>query len=213
MEELDLLKKAWKKDGNTFEQLSEQDLYKMVHQKSSSIVKWILVISLIEFVAWNSLTFLLSDDQYQAKLRSYGMTDIMLWINIVNYSIVLLFIYLFYKNYKSISTTDSTQQLMQNILRTLKTVQQYIWYNLGIVTLSIVISIVMLIYHNPQMIGLFHKAQAEGRSIFFITLCTAVSIVFVLLIISIFWLFYKLLYGILLKKLLTNYKELKKIEL
>ena len=66
MEELDLLKKAWKKDGNAFEQLSEQDLYKMVHQKSSSIVRWILVISLIEFVAWNSLTFLLSDDQYQA---------------------------------------------------------------------------------------------------------------------------------------------------
>ena len=46
MEELDLLKKYWKKSEDTFEQVSEVEIYKMLHKKSSSIVKWILIISI-----------------------------------------------------------------------------------------------------------------------------------------------------------------------
>ena len=49
MEELDLLKKAWKKEECSFDQVSEKDIYGMLHQKSSSIVKWILIISIVEF--------------------------------------------------------------------------------------------------------------------------------------------------------------------
>jgi hypothetical protein len=41
------------------------------------------------------------------------------------------FIYLFYKNYIRISTIASTKQLMKDILKTRKTVQYYVWYNLG----------------------------------------------------------------------------------
>ena len=48
MEELDLLKKAWQKDSHGFEQISEVEIYKMLHAKSSSIVKWIFYISLFE---------------------------------------------------------------------------------------------------------------------------------------------------------------------
>ena len=47
MDDLDLLKKDWQKP-NAFEQISEQDIYGMLHKKSSSIVKWILLSSLIE---------------------------------------------------------------------------------------------------------------------------------------------------------------------
>ena len=52
MKELDLLKKDWQKN-NAFEQVSEVEIYKMLHQKSSSIVKWILIVSLLEFVILN----------------------------------------------------------------------------------------------------------------------------------------------------------------
>jgi Kef-type K+ transport system membrane component KefB len=92
-------------------------------------------------------------------------------------------------------------------------VQYYIWYNLGIITLTIVISIVMLFYHNPVMISLMNKQVAEGHQTLFVCICTCISIVFIATIIGLFWLFYKLLYGILLKKLFANYKELEKIEL
>jgi type II secretory pathway component PulF len=212
MEELDLLKKAWKKD-ESFEQVSEKEIYKMLHQKSSSIVKWILIISLIEFIFWNIFTIVFSDDKYQAKLHSYGVEELMFTVNVLNYVIILVFIFVFYKNYRNISTTDSTRQLMKSILKTRKTVQNYIWYNLGVVTVSIIISIVMLFYHNPKMISLLEKADAEGNRMFFLTVCTGISVLFILLIIGIFWIFYKVLYGILLKKLFENYKELKKIEL
>jgi len=213
MEELDLLKKAWKKEEHSFEQVSEKEIYKMTHQKSSSIVKWILIISLVEFVFWNFITLGFSDEKYQAKLVAYGMDHIMLVFNVINYIVLAAFIFVFYRNYKMISTTDSTHLLMKNILRTRKTVQNYIWYNLGVASLSIILSIVMLFYHNEQMITMMNNADAEGNRIYFLTACTAISILFIGLILGIFWLFYKLLYGILLKKLFANYKELKKIEL
>ena len=207
------MKKAWKKEESSFGEVSEKEIYGMLHQKSSSIVKWILIVSILEFVFWNVINFLFSDDQYQAQLKAYGIEDTMFVVNFVNYFILIGFIYMFYKNYKSISTLDSTHQLMTNILSTRRTVQNYIWYNLFIITLTIVISIVMLFYHNTAMISLMEKEIAEGHQSMFICICAAISLVFIALMIGLFWLFYRLLYGILLKKLYANYKELKKIEL
>ncbi len=37
MEELDLLKKDWKKNQNSYQQISEKEIYNMLHKKSSSI--------------------------------------------------------------------------------------------------------------------------------------------------------------------------------
>ena len=48
MKELDLLKKDWKKNAASFVQVSENEIYKMIHKKSSSVVKWIFMISVIE---------------------------------------------------------------------------------------------------------------------------------------------------------------------
>ena len=213
MEELDLLKKAWRKDESSFEQVTEKEIDMMLHRKSSSIVKWILIISLVEFVFWNVITVTFSDDKYHSKLHNYGMEETMFAVNAVNYVIIIIFIFVFYKNYRAISTTDSTRQLMKRILKTRKTVQYYIWYNLGIATLSIVLSIVMLFYHNEKMISMLDKADSEGNRMFFLSACTLISILFVAVILGIFWLFYRLLYGILLKRLYLNYEELKKVEL
>lgn len=213
MKELDLLKKDWNKSNNAFEQLSETEIYEMLHKKSSSIVKWILGVSIIEFVFWIVISILLSDDKYQVKLHNYGIEDFVNATNIFNYLIILVFIFVFYKNYRNISTTDSTRQLMKNILKTRRTVRNYIWYNLATVVLSIVVSIVMLFKHNKELISMMDDAATKGHEALFITISVALSILFIALIIGVFWMFYKLLYGILLKKLNANYTELKKIEL
>ena len=213
MEELDLLKKDWQKSGDSFEQVSEVEIYKMLHTKSSSIVKWILIISVLEFLFWSLLTVFLNDDTYQSKMEEYGIENIMFALNCINYLIIAGFIYLFYKNYKTISTTDSTNQLMKNILKTRKTVQNYIWYNLAVITLSIIISIVLVFYHNPEFISLMENAISNGHKLLFITITIGVSILLIIIIICLFWLFYKLLYGFLLKKLYANYSELRKIDL
>jgi hypothetical protein len=39
MDVLDLLKKDWKKKEHTFDQVSENEIYNMLHKRSSSIVK------------------------------------------------------------------------------------------------------------------------------------------------------------------------------
>jgi hypothetical protein len=51
MKELDLLK-DWQKNKDSFEQVSEIEIYRMIHKKSSSIVKWILIISIMEVLLW-----------------------------------------------------------------------------------------------------------------------------------------------------------------
>ena len=213
MKELDILKKSWKKDEGSYDQVTEKDIDGMLHQNSSSIVKWILIISVLEFVFWNIIAFAFNDEQYQTKLRAYGIADIMNVVNVVNYVVIAGFIFVFYKNYRSISTLDSTRKLMQSIVNTRRTVKHYIWYNLFIMTLSIIISIVMMFSHNPDMIALMNKQVAAGHQSIFVCFCVVISVVFIAGMIGIFWLFYKLLYGILLKKLFANYKELKKIEL
>lgn len=212
MEELDVLKKAWKKEEDSYGQVTEKEIYAMLHRKSSSIVKWILIISILEFVFWNIIAFGFSDEKYHSKLQSYGIDNVMYVVNIINYAIVVCFIYVFYKNYRSISTLDSTRKLMKSIVSTRRTVQNYIWYNLFIIAVTIILSIVMMFSHNADMIALMNKQVAEGHQNIFICVCVVLSILFIGLVILAFWLFYKLLYGILLKKLFANYKELKKIE-
>ena len=50
MDELELLKKDWKKNDGQFKQVSENEIYGMLHKSSSSIVKWIFIISIVEFL-------------------------------------------------------------------------------------------------------------------------------------------------------------------
>ena len=58
MDELELLKKDWKNNNAQFKQVSENEIYGMLHKSSSSIVKWIFIISILEIILWTSLGFL-----------------------------------------------------------------------------------------------------------------------------------------------------------
>ena len=133
MDELEILKKDWKKNENIFDQVTEKEIYGMLHKRSSSIVKWILIISVLELLLWSGISFLTSDESYSKTLKAYHLDTIMPVITIINYGVILFFIYLFFKNYKAINTTDTVKQLMQNILKTRKTVQYYVWYNIGMI--------------------------------------------------------------------------------
>ena len=50
VDELELLKKDWQKKDEYLPKLSYDEIYQMIWKKSSSIVKWIFYISIIEFV-------------------------------------------------------------------------------------------------------------------------------------------------------------------
>ena len=69
MDELDILKQNWKRNAENFPKFSEQDIYAMLHKKSSSIVKWILIISVLEFVFWLGISFLMKDNHLLFKIQ------------------------------------------------------------------------------------------------------------------------------------------------
>ena len=66
--------------------------------------------------------------------------------------------------------------------------------------------------YNPKMDLLKDKMVNETNyHILFVTL--VIMLLTIVVFVGLFWLFYRLLYGILLRKLNSNYKELKKIDL
>jgi hypothetical protein len=209
MEELDLLKKDWQKN-TAFEQVSEVEIYKMIHQKSSSIVKWIFIISILEILLWTLISLFFNTDDYLKNIKFEELDIYFKILTFFNYVVVIVFIYLFYKNYISISTTDSTKQLMKDILKTRKTVQCYVWYNLGMVVLGLTMGFFIAFTYNPEVSVSMEKI---GHNSTVMAITIMILILTVALFFGIFWLFYRLLYGILLKKLYRNYSELKKIDL
>jgi hypothetical protein len=210
MEELDLLKKDWQKSGNAFEQLSENDIYRMLHRKSSSIVKWILVISILELALWTAVSFIGNTDDYLQKINRPEVVGYLRALNFFHYAVIAVLIFLFYKNYVRITATASTRDLMKDIIRTRKTVQFYVWYNLAMMTLIFILGFFVHMTYNPEVSQLLERSTSNSS---FMAGIIIGMLVFIILFVGLFWLFYRLIYGILLRKLLCNYKELKKIDL
>lgn len=211
MDLLDKYKKAWINQPEETDTFSALEIYKLAHSKSSSIVKWIFIIALLEFVFWTSLNLFKPEDFY----KIYSDLNLMPFINIFtifHYLIVVAFLFLFYKNYKKISLIDNTKSLIKSILEIRKTVKYYVIYNLAMVFLiSIVVNITMFSDSDKLLKTMNPKNLSIDISLVLaITIITQIIILIVGLVFL--WLFYKLLYGILLKKLNTNYTELTKLD-
>lgn len=210
MKELDLLKKDWQKNEASFVQVSEKDIYNMIHKRSSSIVKWILILSVLELVFWFVIGLGINiDDDFKRMNHEEFSLYFKIYDNF-NYLILLTFIYLFYKNYKIISTTVSTKQLMRDIIKTRKTVNYYVYYNLGQIVVLFFIFTFISFKYNPDSVKL---ANQIGDNYGMLAFTFLFLLTFILIIFGLFWLFYRIVYGRLLKRLLDNYKELKKIDL
>jgi len=204
MEKLEKLKDVWKKQGESSIKFSIEDIYGMVHKKSSSIVKWILIISILEFVLPN-LVYVFTDHDATLKLyENYDLNSITKFYTIFHLIIIIGFIYVFYKNYKNISAESSVKTLLQDILKTRKTVKYYIYYNL---TMAAIIGVhIFYIVFNSEI---FIEKLSDGTNMI---LVWVIAVFLLILTLFIFWGFYRILYGILLKKLNRNYSELLKNE-
>lgn len=212
MEELDFLKKDWKKQEANFPQVSYNDIYKMLWKKSSSIVKWIFVISILELFLSTFLNIVLADDTYWREMEKLHLKNFTIGLYVVSYAITFYFIYRFYRNYQRISATDDAATLMENIIRTRRTVKTYIAYVLVYSGLSALVISYFTIKNHKVVEQVEETAKYSYETldwVKFILLGTIVLAIFLTLI----WLFYRLIYGILLRRLLRNYKELKKLEM
>ena len=208
MDELDLLKKDWNKK-ETHDKISAKDILSMLHKKSSSIVKLLFYISVAELFFWvliNSIPYFVSSN-YRERLDMAFSDNVLFGLTVFSYAVILLFIFLLYKSYKSISVTDSAKRLMESIIRTRKVIKYYVLYNLIMAGVSVIFGIYYSFHNDPEAINFLEKTGDKG-----ILIITGVSILFTGIFIVVIWLFYKLIYGLLLKRLNKNYNELKKLE-
>ena len=204
-------KKVWKNQPEEKNKISALEIYKMTQSKSNSIVKWIFIIGLLEFVFWFAINYLCTKNGALEPYEKLKLISFIENFNYFHYVVVVLFLILFYRNFSLISTVDDTKTLMKNILLVRKTVKWYVYYNLiNVIVFSIILNI--LIFNTPNGIHIISGIDNESlnqehmMSVFIIA-----QIVVIAFMILVLWLFYYLLYGILLKKLNKNYKELIKL--
>jgi len=211
MDELELLKKDWQRQEQALPKLSYDQIYKMIWKKSSSLVKWIFYISIVEFLFWITISFIPLGNKGVTLPEANFIMVIDRVLTITSFVIIIYFMYKFYQNYKKISVTDSARDLMKKIIATRKTVMRYVWFNLGLFAITmIVVFIEVLLFNPPPELS---ERILNSDSSFLVWLALGVGLLVAIVFFGLLlWLFYRLLYGILLKRLTLNYKELKRLE-
>jgi hypothetical protein len=213
MDELDLLKKDWQKTENkNFPVLSYQEIYKMILKKSSSIVKWIFIISLLEFAFWLFLSFVIKATSSGDNISNIESTPIFIVFSVISYLVLAYFFYRFYVNYRNINTTDNATKLMENILKTRRTVKQYVVFNLVAIVVGVLVMLPIFINQDPKSRTVIENAAANGDLFKYYAGLIIGTLIILGITIAFLLLFYWLIYGILLKHLNRNYNELKKLE-
>jgi len=202
MEELDLLRKHWQKDTG-FVKVNTQEIKIMLHKNSSSIIRWIFIISIIELSLGLVLNLLPNPPSSHSEFyRIFELISTGIF-----YVVIFYFIYQFFNNYRAIKNTDSTKVLLANIIKTRKNVGAYIQFNIYY------FSILFLALAIDEIIIDLQTATNITSSVIFVEVLkimvfSIIGILFILVIRTI----YRLLYVRLLKKLNVNYQELETLE-
>lgn len=196
MDKLKQYKELWNTQEIS-EKWNQSDLYKMMHKSSSSMVKWIFYVSVLEFTFFTILSLVFKTDT--DSFKELGIHKFMYIQNILGYVFLLFFIYLFYLAYRRIRITQSVKDLMQKILRTRQIVKIYILFTL------LYIFIVSVYIFSIVIKSLEYEALIEKFGLLTIW---AIVISALFFIIGVIYLIYMIIYGYFIRKLKTNYNEL-----
>lgn len=202
VDELELLKKDWKKQEASLPKVTAQEIYPMLLKKSSSIVKWIFIISVIEFAFWLLASTTLRDTNFgELNVTSGNLSLFENMFLVVHASVLVFFMIKFYINFKSIKSTDSASLLMKNILKTRKTVKHYILASLILFVIAAIVTTKLILDLNTETFSEVNHLVLFG-----------VLLILLIIAVTLLWFIYNKVYGILLKRLNRNYDELKKME-
>jgi hypothetical protein len=173
------------------------------------------LISIAEILFWIVLGLLVPETN-KVVLQNIGLQSILNVIYVFHYIIIAVFLVLFYLNWKNIQVTDTVKALMQNILKSRKTVKYFVIYNVGGSVLMIIFINLYFYANKEELYSLISKGNDNYAAIppdnfhfaLFISflIVGALAIGFILVL-------YRIIYGILLKRLKYNYTELEKMEL
>lgn len=214
-DELELLKKDWQKKEFNVPKLSYEDIHKMIWKKSSSIVKWILIISILEFTLPHLLYLLPSMREGMEIYEKIGVSKYLFVLSIFTYTTAFYFIFQFYKRFKEISVLDNSKNLMRKIIKTRRTVKHYVIFSLTMILITIIIMVIGVYLNNnitlafPELNEGLKNVSKEKLKV---TIMLSIGIFGIVLTLCMGGVYF-LLYGLLLRKLKKNYTELRRLEI
>ncbi|MGV4415242.1 beta-carotene 15,15'-monooxygenase [Chryseobacterium sp. T1] len=216
--DIDQLKNTWQ-NQKVEDAYAQSDIEAMLNKKSKSYVKYILWVSIAEFIIFgvvNILRFFSRGNESEfetilSKLNLHNEQEIILSMDRYYYIIKLtsllltgVFVILFYKGYKKINVESNMKNFIQQIFKFKKSVNAFITCN--------VVLLILFLASFGIYLSIVMKQQNEhvsGSSMIGILTGTVVAL---LLTVVLILFYYRLVYGILLKRLSKTMTQLKQLE-
>ena len=216
--DLDSFKETWQQQP-VQPKYDSSDIESMLNKSSRNYVKYILWISVVEFIliliANLYYTFLGEDTaDLMSVLGKLGINNssnfestisqLYFVLKMVSLGLTGIFVFLFYQNYRKIKIESNLKKLILQIFTFKKTVQLFILANIGLVILfTLILGLFTFLVLAEQNIALTNRTL-----IGFITglaLTMGISVVLI-------WIYYRLVYGFILRRLGKNLEQLQNIE-
>ncbi len=216
--DLDSFKETWQQQP-VQPKYDSSDIESMLNKSSRNYVKYILWISVVEFIliliANLYYTFLGEDTaDLMSVLGKLGINNssnfestisqLYFVLKMVSLGLTGIFVFLFYQNYRKIKIESNLKKLILQIFTFKKTVQLFILANIGLVILfTLILGLFTFLVLAEQNIALTNPTL-----IGFITglaLTMGISVVLI-------WIYYRLVYGFILRRLGKNLEQLQNIE-
>ena len=216
--DIDSLKKSWQNQAipNGY---GQQDIEKMLNRKSKNYVKYILWISMAEFVVFGLINFvtLFSSDFHtdftnilnKLQIKNQSAVEISLdriynWMKIASLLITGIFVVVFYRSFKKINVESNLKKFIIHIINFKKAVNVFIFSNIFMLLLFIGCFTAFIAFTLRQQ-----NIKIDNPTFWGLVVGVIVSLLICIVVIL---LYYKIAYGIILKRLSTNLKQLEAID-
>jgi hypothetical protein len=216
--DLDSFKKTWQEQP-VQPKYDYSEILQMLNRKSRNYVKYIFWISVAEFVFFSvlGLFYFFQGEESNSFLKvlerlgaqktpevENNFENTYFAIKVLSLLVTAYFVYKFYQNYRKIRIEENLKGLITRIIKFKKTVNAFI-----------LISIVLLVAFTSVFTAFIFYAlntQNVEPTNSDLTIVIVGIIVSTILSILLIWLYYRLVYGIIIKKLDRNLKQLKEID-
>lgn len=215
---LEDLKSLWKNQPIA-EKYGNQQILEMLNRKSRHYVKYIFWISAAEFVIfllWG-LWHVFEDDStssFYNVLERLGVKQtqeirmnfehLYFLMKVISLMVSGYFVVKFYRNYRKISVEENLKQFIIQIICFCRTVKTFIVVNLLMMLLFM--AVLAAFTFNSVSAQNINLTSAERTAFFTATgFSTAIALVMI-------WLYYRIVYGALVRKLEHNLAQLREME-
>lgn len=216
--DLDSFKKTWQEQP-VQQKYDNNEILQMLNRKSRNYVKYIFWISVFEFLFFSvmGVFYLIQGEESNSFLKileklgaqktpevKHNFTIIYLILKVLSLLLTAYFVYKFYQNYRKIKIEENLKGFIIRIIKFKKTVNAFILISILLLIAFTSIFTAFIFYAlNSQSIEL-NNSTLTGF-IIAIVLGTGLSVLLI-------WLYYRVVYGIIMKKLDKNLQQLKEMD-